>query len=101
MRTVVTPNKKATYEISRKWLFMEAAGIEPASRDISAQTSTCVVETFPRFRAPDPDRLGSWRARREQVFSPGRARRDPGRSEIGNRLLGLSGEDPQSGLPVV
>ena len=25
---------------------MEAAGIEPASRDISAQASTCVVDSF-------------------------------------------------------
>jgi hypothetical protein len=31
--------------------FVEAAGIEPASRDISMQASTCVVGSF----APSPD----------------------------------------------
>ena len=35
--------KNATYDNYRKWPFVEAAGIEPASRDISMQASTCVV----------------------------------------------------------
>ncbi len=33
---------------------MEAAGIEPASRDISMQASTCVVGTFPRVAHRPP-----------------------------------------------
>ncbi len=34
---------KPTYNKCRKWALVEAAGIEPASRDISVQASTCVV----------------------------------------------------------
>ena len=34
---------KPTYNKCRKWAFVEAAGIEPASRDISMQASTRVV----------------------------------------------------------
>ena len=42
----VSPLKKATCD-NCKWPFeMEAAGIEPASRDASTLASTCVVEPF-------------------------------------------------------
>ena len=34
--------KKGQFAISRKLALVEAAGIEPASRDVSEQTSTCV-----------------------------------------------------------
>jgi len=37
---------------------MEAAGVEPASRDVSAQTSTCVFGQF-KSRRRDPGRQGS------------------------------------------
>lgn len=40
---------------------MEAAGIEPASRDISMAASTCVVGSFTR-RRPSPNRRGLWLA---------------------------------------
>jgi hypothetical protein len=33
---------------------MEAAGIEPASRNISTLASTCVVDLFPRLAPPSP-----------------------------------------------
>ena len=39
----VKPIRKATYNFRYKWLNVEAAGIEPASRDISMTASTCVV----------------------------------------------------------
>ena len=80
---------------------MEAAGIEPASRDISVGASTCVVELFPRFARATPGRQGAAQASRERFLAPGVPDSDPGRFGIGNRLLGLSDEDPQSGLPVV
>ncbi len=34
--------EKGQFTISRKLALVEAAGIEPASRDVSEQTSTCV-----------------------------------------------------------
>jgi len=34
--------EKGQFAISRKLALVEAAGIEPASRDVSEQTSTCV-----------------------------------------------------------
>ena len=43
MGFVAKSNKKSHLETVSKWLFVEAAGIEPASRDISVQASTCVV----------------------------------------------------------
>ena len=38
---------------------MEAAGIEPASRNISTRASTCVADLFPRFRLSVPNQQGS------------------------------------------
>lgn len=43
---------------------VEAAGIEPASRDISMAVSTCVVGSFTR-RTPSPNRRGLWLASQE------------------------------------
>ena len=40
----IAPAKKADGLLQRPSLNMEAAGIEPASRDISAKASTCVVD---------------------------------------------------------
>jgi len=37
---------------------VEAAGIEPASRNVSAKASTCVVGSFPHFAKMAPNRLG-------------------------------------------
>ena len=36
-------NKEGHLETASKWPLVEAAGIEPASRDISMLASTCVV----------------------------------------------------------
>ena len=79
---------------------MEAAGIEPASRDISMCASTCVVELFPRLAYETPGRQGASQAS-GNGFSPGRTHNDPGRFGISDGLLGLSDGDPQSGLPLV
>ena len=78
---------------------VEAAGIEPASRDISAMASTCVAELL-SFAYPAPTRQGAEKASPELGLIPGVPDSDPRRSGIGSRLLGLSGEDPQSGLRV-
>jgi len=43
LEIAVSPIKKTTYEIFASGLIVEAAGFEPASRDISAMASTCVV----------------------------------------------------------
>ncbi len=69
---------------------VEAAGIEPASRDVSMTASTCVVGSL-GFRPTDPCRPGSCRTRREQGFNSERTRHDSERSGFGNRFLGLSG----------
>jgi hypothetical protein len=77
---------------------MEAAGIEPASRDVSVKASTCVAGSFkPSPRLP-PNRLGCLQASQERVLIPGVPDSDLERSEIGDQLLGLFGENPQSGL---
>ncbi len=43
---MLLPIEKGQLAISRKLALVEAAGIEPASRDASTMTSTCVVEPF-------------------------------------------------------
>ena len=51
---------------------MEAAGIEPASRDISVRASTCVVELLQLFASRPPfDKVPDSLA--GNFFSPGRA----------------------------
>ena len=80
---------------------MEAAGIEPASRDISMAASTCVAGSFPHFALAPPTgrvRLGLAGNRFLASGVPGG---DPRRFGISDRLLGLSDEDPQSGLPLI
>ena len=45
--------KKATLRFLAKWPYeVEAAGIEPASRDVSEQTSTCVFGQFKSHEEP-------------------------------------------------
>jgi hypothetical protein len=41
--TASNRKRKATPQLAARWLKVEAAGIEPASRDISMTASTCVV----------------------------------------------------------
>ena len=56
-------------------LELEAAGIEPASRNISTPASTCVVDSFPPFaRRPPTDGVPA-QASQAQCFNPGRTRR--------------------------
>jgi len=52
---------------------MEAAGIEPASRNISDKASTCVVDLFISTAGPPIDRLPDRPARSEFVADPHRA----------------------------
>ena len=78
---------------------MEAAGIEPASRDISAEASTCVGGLL-GFGGRDPTGRGlptSW----EREFSGGRTRHGPQRFGIAAGLGGLSDEALGPGLPVL
>ena len=50
--------KKATLRFLAKWPYeVEAAGIEPASRDVSEQTSTCVFGQFKSY-GDTPGRQG-------------------------------------------
>jgi hypothetical protein len=79
-------------------LLVEAAGIEPASRDVFTTTSTCVVVDLVFVLSDAHDRLRRDLARNK--FDPQRLRQDCGRSGIDYRFLGLSGEIPQPGLPV-
>ena len=53
------------------------------------------------FRLWVPNRQGSSRASRERCLASGVPSNDPRRFGISDRLLGLSDEDPQSGLPLV
>ena len=96
------PNCRNTHEKGHLRLssqvanLVEAAGIEPASRDLSTKASTCVAtdlnSSCGRLGGRLPQRL--W----ENFFNRGCTPRVPRRSGIGNRLLGLSGENPQSAL---
>jgi len=78
---------------------VEAAGIEPASRDISMCASTCVVELFTRLASQTPGRQGACAAS-GNGFNLGRTHNDPRRFGISDGLLGLSDKNPQSGLPL-
>jgi len=51
---IIKPIKKATCDFSHSGFLMEAAGIEPASRDISVTASTCVDGSFPHFAQVAP-----------------------------------------------
>ena len=67
---------------------VEAAGIEPASRDISTKASTCVVGALHfaawSFTSRLPGQLAG------NFFNRERTRRDSRRFGFGDRLLGLS-----------
>ena len=69
---------------------MEAAGIEPASREISMGASTCVVGSFTRLRLPAPNRRGASQTSQEQFLASGVPDSDPRRFGFGDGLLGLS-----------
>ena len=58
---------------------MEAAGIEPASRDISTEASTCVVDSLSLASTAPIDRVYQLG---ENVFSGQRARRDRGEPDL-------------------
>jgi len=83
--------RAGSLRIDRKLPAMEAAGIEPASRDISVVASTCVVGCL-GFALKAPNRRGASSASRQRNLIPGVADSDPGRAGIDGRLLGLSGE---------
>ena len=53
-----------------------------------------------RVLEPDSTRFSS-QASREQLSRPERARHDSRPAGFGDRLLGLSGKAPQSGLPML
>ena len=78
---------------------MEAAGIEPASRDMSAKASTCVAAAL-NFADSDVRRQTSDSASRELVLTAGVPGVTQRRSGIGYQLLGLSGESPQPVLTI-
>jgi hypothetical protein len=52
------------------------------------------------FRPRIPNRRGSLQASWERFLASGVPNNDPRRFGISDRLLGLSDEDPQSGLPL-
>ena len=52
------------------------------------------------FRSVVPNRRGAFQASQELFLAAGVPGGDPRRFGIGNRLLGLSDEDPQSGTPI-
>ncbi len=79
---------------------VEAAGIEPASRSISAKASTRVfglLESHPNA----PNRRGAFRASQELGLVLGIPGVDPRRSGFVGQLLGLSGKGPQPVLRVL
>jgi len=76
---------------------VEAAGIEPASRNGSMRASTCVVD-YLIFAHMDPCRPGSTHTSRERVLTTGVPNNDPRRFGIGDQHSGLSDKSPQSGL---
>ena len=74
--------KIATYTRRCKWLNVEAAGIEPASRYVSVAASTCVADCLD-FACGFPCRLGLPLASREWFLALGVPDSDPGRFGIG------------------
>jgi len=86
--------------IVTSWLFMEAAGIEPASRDISMQASTCVVDPICTLcRRTAPGSTGLPLDQPAAVFNLGRRRRRPETIRNYSRQSELSGKAPQPGSP--
>ena len=79
-------------------LKVEAAGIEPASRNISTQASTCVVDCLISPPRAPVDRVALRLA--GNFFNRERTRRDSRRFGFGDGLLGHSDDSPQSGLAV-
>ena len=69
---------------------MEAAGIEPASRDISMGASTCVVGSFTRLACRPLTDGVSGRASRELFLASCVPSSDPRRFGFGDEFLGLS-----------
>ena len=81
-------------------LLVEAAGIEPASRDISMQASTHVVDPICTLcRRPAPRSTGLPLDQSAAVLNPGRRQHRPETIRNYSRQSGLSGEVPQPGLP--
>ena len=74
---------------------MEAAGIEPASRDVSGQASTCVVDSL-GFAPAAANRQASAGASRQQGLTWGVADATPGDPELVSGIRVLSGEGPRS-----
>ena len=69
----MTPEGHSGQQVAMMPAFMEAAGIEPASRNISTPASTCVVD-YLRFRPrPPSDRVRRSPAR--HFFNLGSSRR--------------------------
>jgi hypothetical protein len=77
---------------------VEAAGIEPASRDISTEASTCVVAEF-GFAPPAPRRQGSVVTSQELYFAASVPDSDWRLVGIVDGLLGRPDVSPQPGLP--
>src|SRR5208283_5217132 len=79
---------------------MEAAGIEPASRDISMQASTYVVDPICTLcHRPAPRSTGLPFDLSAAVFNLGRRQQRPETIRNYSRQSELSGEAPQPGLP--
>ncbi len=79
---------------------MEAAGIEPASRDISMQASTYVVDPICTLVvARPPESTGLPLDPSAAVFNPERRQHRLETIRNYSRQSGLSGEVPQPGLP--
>ena len=79
---------------------VEAAGIEPASRNSSTQASTCVVELF-NLATLRPCRPGRLAASSEQVLAASVPSSDSRRFGFSDGLLNHSDYGPQSGLPLI
>jgi len=77
---------------------VEAAGIEPASRDISVPASTCVVGCL-GFVGGSPCRPGPPPPSPERNLTSGVPGSDPRRVGFGDGLSDLSDKTPQPGLP--
>ena len=79
---------------------VEAAGIEPASRDSSMTASTCVVG-YLDFACRGPCRPGPRPTSSERFLTLGVPNSDPGRVGFGDGLSDLSDKTPQPGLPLL
>ena len=79
---------------------MEAAGIEPASRDISMPASTCVAGLLPLFAGRPPVGRVPGPLAGNGVLPGACPAVTPDEPELGDQLLGLSDKSPQPGLPI-